>query len=710
MAEELTPGTQPLSPEIQGDYTDDNIRTLTGTEHIRLRPGMYIGRLGDGSLAEDGIYVLLKEVIDNSIDEFKMKAGDRIEVTVSDNLRVAVRDYGRGIPQGKMIEAVSVLNTGGKYDSKAFKKSIGLNGVGVKAVNALSTHFEVASYRDGKVRRATFERGKLVSDTTEDTQDENGTYIYFEPDDTLFTHYRFHDDIVETMLRNYTYLNTGLAIMYNGRRILSRHGLEDLLKDRMTSDALYPIIHLQGDDIEIAFTHANQYGEEYYSFVNGQHTTQGGTHQSAFKEHIAKTIKEFFQKNFEYGDIRTGIVAAIALNVEEPMFESQTKIKLGSLTMAPMPTQVDADHPAPPSINKYVGDFIKQEVDNYLHKNPDTAEVMLQKIQESERERKAMAGVTKLARERAKKANLHNRKLRDCRIHFSDVKNDRKEESSIFITEGDSASGSITKSRDVNTQAVFSLRGKPLNSFGLTKKVVYENEEFNLLQAALDIEEGLDTLRYNKVIVATDADVDGMHIRLLIITFFLQFFPELIRKGHVYVLQTPLFRVRNKRSKIKTKTKPTPNPSRGEGSVDSPDSKSNQSPLPSGGVGGGSLPSEVVGGGSQVGGGSRGSQKVGDYVTRYCYSEEERLQAIHDLGPDPEITRFKGLGEISPEEFAGFIGPDIRLEQVTLHKTDQVQKLLEYYMGKNTMERQNFIIDNLVIEEDRPEEEEETLI
>ena len=716
MAEELTPSTQPLSPEIQGDYTDDNIRTLTGTEHIRLRPGMYIGRLGDGSLAEDGIYVLLKEVIDNSIDEFKMKAGDRIEVTVSDNLRVAVRDYGRGIPQGKMIEAVSVLNTGGKYDSKAFKKSIGLNGVGVKAVNALSTHFEVASYRDGKVRRATFERGKLVSDTTEDTQDENGTYIYFEPDDTLFTHYRFHDDIVETMLRNYTYLNTGLAIMYNGRRILSRRGLEDLLKDRMTSDALYPIIHLQGDDIEIAFTHANQYGEEYYSFVNGQHTTQGGTHQSAFKEHIAKTIKEFFQKNFEYGDIRTGIVAAIALNVEEPMFESQTKIKLGSLTMAPMPTQVDAEHPAPPSINKYVGDFIKQEVDNYLHKNPDTAEVMLQKIQESERERKAMAGVTKLARERAKKANLHNRKLRDCRIHFSDVKNDRKEESSIFITEGDSASGSITKSRDVNTQAVFSLRGKPLNSFGLTKKVVYENEEFNLLQAALDIEEGLDTLRYNKVIVATDADVDGMHIRLLIITFFLQFFPELIRKGHVYVLQTPLFRVRNKRSKIKTKTKPTPNPSRGEGSVDSPDSKSNQSPLPSGGVGGGSLPSEVVGGGSlpsevvgggsQVGSGSRGSQKVGDYVTRYCYSEEERLQAIHDLGPDPEITRFKGLGEISPEEFAGFIGPDIRLEQVTLHKTDQVQKLLEYYMGKNTMERQNFIIDNLVIEEDRPEEEE----
>ena len=657
-------GATPLA-----DYNDDNIRTLTGTEHIRLRPGMYIGRLGDGSLAEDGIYVLLKEVIDNSIDEFKMKAGDRIEVNVDDQLRVSVRDYGRGIPQGKMIEAVSVLNTGGKYDSKAFKKSIGLNGVGVKAVNALSTHFEVASYRDGQVRKATFERGKLISDTTEPTKDENGTYIYFEPDDTLFQHYQFHDDIVETMLRNYTYLNTGLAIMYNGRRILSRRGLEDLLKDRMSADPLYPIIHLQGEDIEIAFTHANQYGEEYYSFVNGQHTTQGGTHQSAFKEHIAKTIKEFFQKNFEYVDIRTGIVAAIALNVEEPMFESQTKIKLGSLTMAPVPATVDAEHPMPTSINKYVGDFIKTEVDNYLHKNADTAEVMLGKILESEKERKAMAGVTKLARERAKKANLHNRKLRDCRIHYSDVKNDLKEESCIFITEGDSASGSITKSRDVNTQAVFSLRGKPLNTFGLTKKVVYENEEFNLLQAALDIEDGLDTLRYNKVIVATDADVDGMHIRLLIITFFLQFFPELIRKGHVYVLQTPLFRVRNKRTKIKKKMVLTEE-----------DEKNAKSQKP---------------------------KAKSDFIVRYCYSEEERLKAISDLGPDPEITRFKGLGEISPEEFAGFIGPEMRLEQVTLHKTDQVQKLLEYYMGKNTMERQSFIIDNLVIEEDRPEEEEE---
>jgi len=640
-----SPNTQHPSP-ITPDYTDDNIRHLSDMEHVRTRPGMYIGRLGDGSLPEDGIYVLLKEVIDNSIDEFKMKAGDRIEITVEDNLRVSVRDYGRGIPQGKLIEAVSVLNTGGKYDSKAFKKSVGLNGVGVKAVNALSAHFEVRSFRDGKVRKAAFEQGIMKSDVTENTTDENGTYIYFEPDNTLFQNYQFHDDIVEVMLRNYTYLNTGLTIMYNGRRILSRHGLEDLLSDRMTNDALYPIIHLKGEDIEVAFTHANQYGEEYYSFVNGQHTTQGGTHQSAFKEHIAKTIKEFFGK-YEYGDIRTGIVAAIAINVEEPVFESQTKIKLGSTVMAP----------GGDTINKYVGDFIKQQVDNYLHIHQDVAEVIEQKVKESERERKAMAGVTKLARERAKKANLHNRKLRDCRIHFSDSKNERKEESSIFITEGDSASGSITKSRDVNTQAVFSLRGKPLNTFGLTKKVVYENEEFNLLQAALDIEEGLDTLRYNKVIVATDADVDGMHIRLLIITFFLQFFPDLIKKGHVYVLQTPLFRVRNRRTKIKNK--------------------------------------QMLNDG-----------KKGDFVTRYCYSDEERLKAIQELGPDPEITRFKGLGEISPEEFAGFIGPDMRLEQVTLHKTDQVQKLLEYYMGKNTMERQNFIIDNLVIEEDRPEEEE----
>ena len=609
---------------------------------------MYIGRLGDGSLPEDGIYVLLKEVVDNSIDEFRMNQGKRIEVDIDEHLRVSVRDYGRGIPQGKLVEAVSMLNTGGKYDSKAFKKSVGLNGVGIKAVNALSLNFEVKSYRDGKVRALTFERGELKTDVAEDTTDENGTYIYFEPDAKLFKNYSFHDDIIETMLRNYTYLNTGLAIMYNGRRILSRNGLKDLLNDTMTTDGLYPIVHLKGEDIEIAFTHTGQYGEEYHSFVNGQHTTQGGTHQSAFKEHLAKTIKEFFNKNFEYTDIRNGLVGAIAINVEEPMFESQTKIKLGSQTMSPDGV----------TVNKYVGDFIKTEVDNFLHRNADVAEVMLQKIQSSEKERKAMAGVTKLVRERAKKANLHNRKLRDCRIHFSDVKDDRKEESAIFITEGDSASGSITKSRDVNTQAVFSLRGKPLNSFGLTKKVVYENEEFNLLQAALDIEDGLDTLRYNKVIVATDADVDGMHIRLLIITFFLQFFPDLIKKGHVFVLQTPLFRVRNKKTKIKSKA----------------------------------VKATATG--------------KGDFVTRYCYTEEERLDAIQELGPDPEITRFKGLGEISPDEFKNFIGPEMRLEQVTLHKTDQVHKLLQYYMGKNTPERQNFIIDNLVIEEDRPEEEE----
>ena len=638
-------------------YTDDNIRHLSDMEHVRTRPGMYIGRLGDGNLPEDGIYVLLKEVIDNSIDEFKMNAGDRIEIDIEDNLRVAVRDYGRGIPQGKLVEAVSVLNTGGKYDTKAFKKSVGLNGVGVKAVNALSAHFEVRSFREGKVRDLTFERGKLTGDKTEPTQDENGTYIYFEPDNTLFKNYSFHDEIVETMLRNYTYLNTGLTIMYNGRRIKSRNGLEDLLVDTMTTDPLYPIIHLKGEDLEIAFTHTNQYGEEYHSFVNGQHTTQGGTHQSAFKEHIAKTIKEYYDKNYEYTDIRNGIVAAIAINVEEPVFESQTKIKLGSTLM----------EPGGETINKYIGDFIKREVDNYLHiHKEDVADVLENKIKESEHERKAMAGVTKLARERAKKANLHNRKLRDCRIHYNDIKNDQKEESSIFITEGDSASGSITKSRDVNTQAVFSLRGKPLNSYGLSKKVVYENEEFNLLQAALNIEDGLDDLRYNKVIVATDADVDGMHIRLLIITFFLQFYPDLIKKGHVFVLQTPLFRVRNKRTKIKNKKV-----------IAEADAK-------------------LVKG-----------EKKSDFITRYCYSDEERLNAIRDLGPDPEITRFKGLGEISPDEFVHFIGPDMRLEQVTLHKNDQVQKLLEYYMGKNTMERQNFIIDNLVIEEDLPEDETE---
>ena len=654
--EKLSSSQETGSQSAAVKYTDDNIRHLSDMEHVRTRPGMYIGRLGDGSLPEDGIYVLLKEVIDNSIDEFKMNSGDRIEVDIDENLRVSVRDYGRGIPQGKLVEAVSMLNTGGKYDSKAFKKSVGLNGVGVKAVNALSSHFEVKSFREGKVRSLVFERGEKKSDKTQKTQDENGTFVFFEPDNTLFRNYQFHDEYVETMLRNYTYLNSGLTIMYNGRRIKSRNGLEDLLVDNMTVDPLYPIVHIKGEDIEIAFTHTNQYGEEYHSFVNGQHTTQGGTHQSAFKEHIARTVKEFFDKNYEFTDIRNGIVAAIAINVEEPVFESQTKIKLGSTLM----------EPGGETINKYVGDFIKREVDNYLHiHKEDVADVLENKIRESEHERKAMAGVTKLARERAKKASLHNRKLRDCRIHYSDAKDDRKEESSIFITEGDSASGSITKSRDVNTQAVFSLRGKPLNSFGLSKKVVYENEEFNLLQAALNIEDGLDDLRYNKVIVATDADVDGMHIRLLIITFFLQFYPELIKKGHVFVLQTPLFRVRNRRTKIKDK--------------------------------------KVI---ADADARLMKGERKNDFITCYCYTDEERQNAIRELGPDPEITRFKGLGEISPDEFVHFIGPDMRLEQVTLHKNDQVQKLLEYYMGKNTMERQNFIIDNLVIEEDLPEGEE----
>lgn len=647
--EELNLNLNPEAPTVE--YNEDNIRHLSDMDHVRTRPGMYIGKLGDGSHSDDGIYVLLKEVIDNSIDEFKMNAGKRIEIDIDENLRVSVRDYGRGIPQGKMIEAVSVLNTGGKYDSKAFKKSVGLNGVGVKAVNALSSHFEVRSYRDGKVRSAVFEKGVLQSDTTQDTTDENGTYIFFEPDNTLFKNYAYRQETVDTMLRNYTYLNTGLAIVYNGRRLISRNGLMDLLKDRMTAQELYPIVHLHGEDIEIAFTHTNQNGEEYYSFVNGQYTPLGGTHQSAFKEHIARTIKEFYNKNHEYGDIRNGIVAAIALNVEEPVFESQTKVKLGSPTMSPDGV----------SVNKYVGDFVKQEVDNFLHKNAEVAEVMLQKIVDSEKERKAIAGVTKLARERAKKANLHNRKLRDCRVHLNDAKGDLRQESSIFITEGDSASGSITKSREVNTQAVFSLRGKPLNTYGLTKKVVYENEEFNLLQAALNIEEGIDGLRYNKVIIATDADVDGMHIRLLMITFFLQFFPDLIKKGHVYILQTPLFRVRNKRSNIKNKA----------------------------------VLDEATG--------EKGSKS--DFITRYCYSEEERVSAIEQLGPDPEITRFKGLGEISPDEFKNFIGPEIRLEQVSLRKNDLVKELLAFYMGKNTMERQSFIIDNLVVEEDKADEE-----
>lgn len=606
------------------DYGDSNIITLEGLEHVRRRPGMYIGKLGDGSHVDDGIYVLLKEVLDNCVDEYRMGEGRQIIITVRDGA-VEVRDFGRGIPLGKMIDAVSIMNTGGKYDSKAFKKSVGLNGVGSKAVNALSSKFIVQSFRDGQTRKAEFAQGKLVTETgiMEDTKTDRGTYVYFEPDNFLFENYRYQDEYIENMLRNYAYLNTGLTFNYNGKKIHSKNGLLDLLNENITSDILYPIIQLKGEDIEIAFTHTDQYGEEYYSFVNGQHTTHGGTHQSAFREAVARTIKEFFAKNIELTDIRNGIVAAVAISVEEPVFESQTKTKLGSRDISKEGI----------SINKFISDFLKKELDNYLHRNTETSNIMLQKIQESEKERKAIAGVTKLARERAKKVNLHNKKLRDCRVHFNDSKGET-DRSSIFITEGDSASGSITKSRDVNTQAVFSLRGKPLNSYGLTKKIVYENEEFNLLQAALNIEDGIDSLRYNKVIVATDADVDGMHIRLLLITFFLQFFPDLIKKGHVYILQTPLFRVRNKKETI------------------------------------------------------------------YCYSEDERLAAMSKLGANPEITRFKGLGEISPDEFQHFIGKDMRLDQVTLKKEDAVGDLLSFYMGKNTSERQNFIIENLVIEED----------
>ena len=609
-------------PEV--DYSDSNIITLEGLEHVRRRPGMYIGKLGDGSHTDDGIYVLLKEVLDNCVDEFRMGMGKQINVTVNDRY-VEVRDFGRGIPLGKMIDAVSIMNTGGKYDSKAFKKSVGLNGVGTKAVNALSSKFIVQSYRDGQSRRASFEKGKIKEDSGifEDNSSERGTYVYFEPDESMFENYKYNDEFIDTMLRNYAYLNTGLTLRFNDKKIISKNGLLDLLNENITADLLYPIIHLKGEDIEIAFTHTDQYGEEYYSFVNGQHTTQGGTHQSAFREAVARTIKEFYAKNMELTDIRNGIVAAVAISVEEPVFESQTKTKLGS-------RDISKDGV---SVNKFISDFLKKELDNFLHRNTETSNILLQKIQDSEKERKAIAGVTKLARERAKKVNLHNKKLRDCRVHYNDSKGDT-ENSCIFITEGDSASGSITKSRDVNTQAVFSLRGKPLNSYGLTKKIVYENEEFNLLQAALNIEDGIDGLRYNKVIVATDADVDGMHIRLLLITFFLQFFPDLIKKGHVHILQTPLFRVRNKKETI------------------------------------------------------------------YCYSEEERVNAMSKLGANPEITRFKGLGEISPDEFKHFIGKDIRLDQVTLKKEDAVGDLLSFYMGKNTSERQNFIIDNLVIEED----------
>ena len=657
--EETITEQQPIA-----NYGEDNIVTLEGLKHIRLRPGMYIGRLGDGSHAEDGIYVLLKEVIDNSIDEFKMNAGRRIEVDMEENMRISVRDYGRGIPLGKLVDAVSKLNTGGKYDSKAFQKSVGLNGVGLKAVNALSSKFVVYAVRDGEMRRATFMKGELVDDETIPTEEENGTFVFFEPDGSLFKHYSFQNEYIETLLRNYTYLNTGLTIMFNGRRIASRNGLSDLLSDRMTNNPLYEIVHMRGEDIEIAFTHSNQNGEEFYSFVNGQHTTLGGTHQAAFKKYIAEVIKDYSGKNYDYADIRNGMVAAISINIQEPVFESQTKVKLGSQTTEPQ---------GGISIDKFIGDFVKAQVDNYLHKNTDVANIILQKVQDSERERKAMAGVAKKAREMSKKANLHNRKLRDCRLHLTDTKGDQQMETCIFITEGDSASGSITKSRDVNTQAVFSLRGKPLNCFGLTKEVVYNNDEFYLLQAALNIEDGLDGLRYNKVIVATDADVDGMHIRLLMITFFLQFFPELIKKGHVYILQTPLFRVRARKSKL------------GKAKV-------------------AALQEAAQDQEAKV---RRQISENADFITQYCYSEEERQQAINDMGPDPEITRFKGLGEISPDEFKTFIGPDIRLEQVSLHKADNVAGLLEYYMGKNTMERQNFIIDNLIIEEDLAKEEDE---
>ena len=663
--------TTPSQTEVI--YDENSIRHLNDVEHIRLRPGMYIGRLGDGSHAEDGIYVLLKETIDNSIDEFNEGFGKRIDIEIQNDLSASVRDYGRGIPLGSLIPAVSQLNTGAKYDTAVFTASVGLNGVGIKAVNALSRKFVVRSHRDGQYHEAIFEKGILIDESYGETTEENGTFTYFEPDPELFRHFKFQDETVSFMLRNYTYLNTGLSIYNNGKRIVSRNGLEDLLTDNLTSSALYPIVHLRGDGIDIAFTHTEQYGEEYYSYVNGQHTTQGGTHQSAFKEHIARTIKEYFGKSYEYQDIRNGLVAAIAVRVIEPVFESQTKIKLGSLTMAPPKDSHGNPFPlSGVSVNKFVGDFIKENVDNYLHKNLDVSEILQNKIIASERERKAMAGASKQAKERAKKVSLNNSKLRDCHIHYNDAKGDRREDSSIFITEGLSASGSITKSRDVATQAVFSLRGKPLNSFGLTKRVVYENEEFNLLQAALNIEDGLDGLRYNKVIVATDADVDGMHIRLLLITFFLQFFPDLIKKGHVYILQTPLFRVRNKVKKTAKSTQDTS-----------------------------SATLDAHAAGAAI---MKKTSSRSEFETRYCYNEQERLQAIQDLGPNPEITRFKGLGEISPDEFKHFIGEEMRLEQVTLHKDDLVRQLLEYYMGKNTLDRQQFIIGNLIIEEDRPED------
>ena len=617
------------------DYTSNDIKTLDWKEHIRKRPGMYIGKLGDGSHSDDGIYVILKEVIDNSIDEFAMGFGKQIVVNITDDGTVEVRDYGRGIPLESVVDVSSKMNTGAKYDSDAFKKSVGLNGVGMKATNALSTYFEISSCRNGEKKKVCYSRGEITDDCPIcPTDEENGTYVKFVPDKDIFLNYKYNDEFVETMMKNYSFLNTGLTIVYNGRRIHSRNGLVDLLRENMTNDPLYPIMHFTGTDIEVVITHANQYGEEYYSFVNGQHTTQGGTHLSAFREAVSRTIKEFYGKNFEYSDIRNGMVAAISIKVQEPVFESQTKTKLGSRDMSPDGSL---------TVAKFIGDFIKRELDNYLHIESQTAEIMLHKIQESEKERKAIAGVTKQTRERAKKASLNNKKLRDCRVHYCDAKGDRRDDTSLFITEGLSATGTITKVRNVETQAVFSLRGKPLNTFGKSQKDIKANEEFYLLDAALDIADGIENLRYNKVIIATDADVDGMHIRLLMITYFLQFYPDLVKKGHVYILQTPLFRVRNKNT-------------------------------------------------------SRGKKKVKD-ETYYCYTDDERVTAINKFGKNAEITRFKGLGEISADEFKDFIGPDMRLDQVKLRKEDSVKEMLEFYMGKNTMERQLFIVDNLVVED-----------
>ncbi|NNM23156.1 MAG: type IIA DNA topoisomerase subunit B [Flavobacteriaceae bacterium] len=614
----------------QAKYTEENIRSLDWKEHIRMRPGMYIGKLGDGSSPDDGIYILLKEVIDNCIDEFVMGAGKTIEIRIKEK-EVRVRDFGRGIPLGKVVDVVSKMNTGGKYDSRAFKKSVGLNGVGTKAVNALSTYFKVESVRENKMKTAEFSLGELTANPDpEETTKRKGTKVTFIPDEGIFKHYKYRNEYVEKMLRNYVYLNPGLTIDFNGEKFHSENGLKDLLEDNMSQDdMLYPIIHLKGDDIEVGITHSRtQYSEEYHSFVNGQNTTQGGTHQAAFRESLVKTIREFYGKNYDASDVRKSIVSAISIKVMEPVFESQTKTKLGSTEMGG----------GLPTVRTYINDFVKTQLDNFLHKNPQVAEKIQKKIQQAEKERKELSGIRKLARERAKKASLHNKKLRDCRVHLGDTKNERSLETTLFITEGDSASGSITKSRDVNTQAVFSLKGKPLNSYGLTKKIVYENEEFNLLQAALNIEDSLEDLRYNNIVIATDADVDGMHIRLLLITFFLQFFPELIKEGHLYILQTPLFRVRNKKETI------------------------------------------------------------------YCYSEEERVNAIEKLKPKPEITRFKGLGEISPDEFKHFIGEDIRLDPVMLDKAMSIDELLSFYMGKNTPDRQEFIINNLKVELDKVED------